>query len=121
MLLERDDALAALTQALAASHVHGQFAAVSGEAGVGKTALLEAFAAGALGSRPPLWGACEARDTPRPLGPLLDMAPGVGGDLEALLAAEAPRHHVFSAFVSGLARRVPPTLVVFEDGPWAAA
>src|SRR4030095_12357251 len=71
-LLERDDALAALVRALAASHPQGQVATVSGEAGVGKTALLEALA-----DQSPtasfLWGACAALGPPGPLGPALAM------------------------------------------------
>src|SRR5262245_44686845 len=121
MLLERDDALRELSRALAASHALGQFAAVSGEAGVGKTALVEAFVAREPGVVPFLWGACEALATPRPLGPLLDMAAELGGDVSALVAAEAPRHHLFAAFVACLARRRTPALVVFEDVHWADA
>ena len=45
---------------------------ISGEAGIGKTALVEAFvdALNSASTRP-LWGACEALATPRPLGPLI--------------------------------------------------
>ena len=118
-LLERDGALASLSDALAASRMQGQVAAVSGEAGVGKTSLLEALAAREGRSAPFLWGACEALATPRPLGPLLDMAADVGSEVEALLATGAPRHQVFAAFAASIARRTPPTVVVFEDVHWA--
>src|SRR4029453_11742508 len=100
-LLERDDALAELERALAASHPQGQIATVSGEAGVGKTALLHALA-----ERNPaasiLWGACEALSTPRPLGPLLDLAPELGDEIDELLAAAVPRHQVFAAFAAAV-------------------
>jgi predicted ATPase len=69
MLLEREDALRELSRALTASQTRGQFASVSGEAGVGKTALVAAFVAREPGVVPFLWGACEALATPRPLGP----------------------------------------------------
>jgi predicted ATPase len=114
-LLERDEPLAALSYALAASHGQGQFAAVSGEAGVGKTALLEAFAAREGETTAFLWGACEALGTPRPLGPLLDMAPDLDAEVTALLANAALSHDVFAAFATSLARRTPPIVVVFED------
>ena len=117
-LLERDDALAALGRALAASHPQGQIATVSGEAGVGKTALLEALADQSPAASF-LWGACEALGTPRPLGPLLDLAPELGGDIEPLVATTVPRHQVFAAFATAVARRRPPTCVVFEDVHWA--
>jgi DNA-binding CsgD family transcriptional regulator/tetratricopeptide (TPR) repeat protein len=118
MLFERDEPLAALARALDASRAQGQLAAVSGEAGVGKTSLLEALAAGERDVAF-LWGACEALDTPRPLGPLLDMAPALDADVEAALRSGNPRHQVFGAFLDSLARRSPPTVVVFEDVHWA--
>ena len=118
-LLERDEPLAALSYALAASHGQGQFAAVSGEAGVGKTTLLEAFAAREGETTAFLWGACEALGTPRPLGPLLDMAPDLDAEITARLANGAPSHDVFAAFAASLARRTPPIVVVFEDVHWA--
>src|SRR4029450_2286902 len=106
-LLERDDALAALGRALAASHPQGQIATVSGEAGVGKTGLLEALA-----DQSPtasfLWGACEALGTPRPLGPLLDLVPQLGGDIEPLVATIVPRHQFFAAVATAVDRRRAP-------------
>ena len=121
MLLEREDALRELSRTLTASQTLGQFASVSGEAGVGKTALVAAFVAREPGVVPFLWGACEALATPRPLGPLLDMAHDLGDDVPALVAAEGARHQLFAAFVAGLARRKAPALVVFEDVHWADA
>ena len=119
-LLEREEALTALSRMLAAAREHGQFAAVCGEAGIGKTALLEAFAVREHQAATFFWGACEPLDTPRPLGPLLDMAAELGpsdartsdpaSDLDALLASGAPRHQVFAAFATCIARRTPPPL-----------
>jgi DNA-binding CsgD family transcriptional regulator len=118
-LLERETALGALGHALVASRTHGQIAAISGEAGVGKTSLLEALSAREGAGTPFLWGACEALATPRPLGPLLDMAADLGSDVEALLASVAPRHQVFAAFAASVARRSVAPVVVFEDVHWA--
>src|SRR5262249_36295308 len=66
-----------------------------------------------------LWGSCEALATPRPLGPLLDMASDLNGEVNALLASGAPSHQVFDAFAASVARRPPPIVVVFEDVHWA--
>jgi len=44
----------------------GRLVLVSGESGIGKTALLEAFQAGLPDARW-LWGACDGLLTPRPL------------------------------------------------------
>src|SRR5919197_1103697 len=74
-LLERSAELAALDACLAAvvGGGGGRLVLVGGEAGIGKTALVRAFCARAPAPRV-LWGACDALFTPRPLGPLLDVA-----------------------------------------------
>jgi predicted ATPase len=90
-LLERDESLARLTGlAQEVAGGAGRLVLVGGEAGVGKTALLRRFADG-LQCRT-LWGACDALRTPRPLGPLLDVAESAHGELAALLAGPAPPH-----------------------------
>lgn len=118
-LLEREDALRELESALDdAGRGEGRVLLLGGEAGVGKTALVEQFA-GSL-SRPAalLWGACDPLFTPRPLGPLYDMA--AAGDIPqvaALLVDTADRAALFAAFFAALQSR--PSLVVFEDIHWA--
>jgi len=87
---------------------------IGGEAGVGKTALVREFAAG----RRVLWGACDPLLTPRPLGPLLDVAEAAGGEL--LAAAEAGARP--AALVAALLRELrasPGTVLVLEDVHWA--
>jgi DNA-binding CsgD family transcriptional regulator/tetratricopeptide (TPR) repeat protein len=108
-----------LTRAVVAARVRGQLVGISGEAGVGKTSLIEALAAREGQGISFLWGACEALGTPRPLGPLLDMASELGSEFETLIASGAPRHQVFAAFAAAICRRTPPTVVVFEDVHWA--
>ena len=77
-LLERSGQLRALGGALAAaaSGRHGRIVLVAGEAGIGKTALLRRFCAGVAGSARVLWAGCDPLFTPRPLGPVLDLARG---------------------------------------------
>src|SRR4051812_3309844 len=94
----------------------GRVVLVHGEAGVGKTALVRA-AAGALAGRDVLIGGCDALSTPRPLGPLRDLAPEMGGSLAAALAEGAAPHAVFSAALGYL--RAAPRVMVFEDVHWA--
>jgi DNA-binding CsgD family transcriptional regulator/tetratricopeptide (TPR) repeat protein len=118
-LLEREDSIDALTRALSASRAHGQVAGISGEAGVGKTSIIEVLAAREGQSTSFLWGACEALGTPRPLGPILDMASELGCEFETLITSGIPRHQVFAGFASAIGRRTPPTVVVFEDVHWA--
>jgi predicted ATPase len=71
-LLERADELEALRGALGGvdESGHGKLAFVRGEAGVGKTALVDSFTA-SLRSWRVLRAACEPLHTPSPLGPFL--------------------------------------------------
>jgi DNA-binding CsgD family transcriptional regulator/tetratricopeptide (TPR) repeat protein len=105
-LLERGPALAVLEDALSsARRGEGRLVFVSGDAGIGKTALVRSFCA-RFGGRA-LLGSCDRLQTPRPLGPFVDM--GVEG--------ETPRA-VFDALVDEL-RTAEPTVVVVEDAHWA--
>ena len=65
-----------------------------------------------------LWGACDALITPRPLGPLLDVARETGGELAELVRVGALPHDVTSVLLGELTRP-PPTILVFEDVHWA--
>jgi DNA-binding CsgD family transcriptional regulator len=112
-LLEREELLAQLD---AARSDGGRLFFVGGEAGVGKTSLVRELAERASGRV--LQGACENLATPTPLGPLVDVASSLGGDLGEQLAAGGEPRHVALALVDEL-RRGPPSLVVIEDLHWA--
>jgi DNA-binding CsgD family transcriptional regulator/tetratricopeptide (TPR) repeat protein len=121
-LLERDRELAALAALLDESAAgQGRIALISGEAGIGKTALVERFAAQAQHPGRPhvrtVWAACEALFTPRPLGPLYDIARQTTHQLRALLDGAAHRAAVFAALFDVLARA--PTILIIEDIHWA--
>jgi hypothetical protein len=118
-LLERDEPLAALARALAAARTIGQLVTVSGEAGIGKSSLLAAFAEREASNARVFWGYCEALGTPRPLGPLLDIAAPLGGRTAAALVEGVPRHDVFAAFLADLARPATSIVAIFEDVHWA--
>ena len=118
-LLERENFFQQLQDTLAeVTHGPGRVALVSGEAGIGKTSLVEQFAETAKNACRVLWGACDALFTPRPLGPLHDIALQIRGDLLTLLAEEAPRATIFSAVFEELQSQ-SPTVLVFEDVHWA--
>jgi DNA-binding CsgD family transcriptional regulator/tetratricopeptide (TPR) repeat protein len=115
-LLERSDQLSVLEASLAevTSRGRGRLVLVSGEAGVGKTALLRRFCDDLGDSARVLWGNCDALFTPSPLGPLFDIAETTGGELESLVASGAKSHEVVAALALELGRRAP-TVIVLED------
>ena len=118
-LLERDTYLVALDEYVAsAADGHGRLVLLSGDAGIGKTTLVDAFR-----DRHPdatwLWGACDASFTPRPLGPLFEIAFGAGGELAELARADTERNTLFSASVRALETADRPVVMVVEDLHWA--
>lgn len=117
LLVERDVPLQELEVAWRRAAGSGCFVLVSGEAGIGKTALVDAFARRYQGRARLLWGACDALFTPRPLGPLHDMAAQLAGELPDLLKAEANRSLIFLASLQALQQQ--PALAVIEDVHWA--
>ena len=98
-LLERDAERAKLDAALArASGGHGSAILIAGEAGIGKTALVREFCDEHATDATVLWGVCDALDTPRPLGPLYDIARAAGGPFAEAMTGERPPHERFVAF-----------------------
>jgi DNA-binding CsgD family transcriptional regulator len=119
-LLERDQALAGLNAALAsAERGKGGSVLVSGEAGIGKSALVERFAHEQASRIRTLFGRCESMLMPRPLGPLVDLAARLPPSVGQALHAGQLYSSLFPAFLDWL--RQAPTLLVFEDLHWADA
>jgi DNA-binding CsgD family transcriptional regulator/tetratricopeptide (TPR) repeat protein len=117
-LLEREPFLRALGEYAAdAVSGNGRLVVIIGEAGIGKTALADAFRA----SRPELcwyWGACDGGFIPRPLGPLYDIVGSADGPVRDLMSADSDRNELFAAVLALLAEN-GPTGVVIEDLHWS--
>ena len=102
-LLERDDALVVLHGALSEVRAGaGRMVLVSGEAGIGKTALVRSFAGSVRGSARVLEGACDALAAPRPLGAFVDLGGDPGDRLRDLVALGVSPHEVFDALADEL-------------------
>ena len=125
-ILEREAALSTLQDALDdALAGGGRFALLFGEAGIGKTSVVRAFQEVASGRVRVVSGACEALFTPRPLGPVHDIADRVGGPLLDALTAQSSRGTILGALqatldaISYLGRRLDTTpcvlLATFRD------
>jgi predicted ATPase len=118
-LIERESQLAALHQyADEASQGQGRLVLISGEAGVGKSVLLEQLAE-ELDQASWLWSGCDGLFTPAALGPLLDIASHLDGELLRLCRAEAKRDQLYGALVRQLSGLRTLTVIVIEDVHWA--
>ncbi|MGH3413318.1 MAG: helix-turn-helix transcriptional regulator [Marmoricola sp.] len=118
-LLEREQQLGSLTQyAEEARTGHGRLVLVAGEAGAGKSSLVELLEERLPDAR---WarGSCDGLFIPRPLAPLYDAAGALGGHLADLVHQDAPRDVLFTALLEDLARSDRLTVLVIEDLHWA--
>jgi DNA-binding CsgD family transcriptional regulator/tetratricopeptide (TPR) repeat protein len=120
-LLERSEQLRILGEDLAAvlSAGEGRIALVSGEAGIGKTALLRRFCASLDEAERVLWAGCDPLFTPRPLGPVLDLIEQIGGDAAARVLDATKPYDVAGTLLREL--RATPSVLVLEDLHWADA
>jgi DNA-binding CsgD family transcriptional regulator/tetratricopeptide (TPR) repeat protein len=120
ILLERSQQLATLVEQLRAvtETMSGRLVLVGGEAGVGKTALVRRFADENGDRAWTLFGACDPLFTPRPLGPFLDVAEAIAGELNELVLAGGRPHEVATALMKEL-RANAPAIVILEDLQWA--
>src|SRR5258706_11464435 len=123
-LLERASQLQTLSSALAQAKTgQGCVALIYGEAGIGKTSLIEHFINEHKISWRILRGLCDSLFTPRPLGPLDDIAlqtsspKGAQGNLSALLHSESNQTAIFSECLNEL--QTQKTILVVEDVHWA--
>ncbi|MEZ5833866.1 MAG: AAA family ATPase [Dongiaceae bacterium] len=122
VLLERDHFLEELDAALRdAKAGRGTVALVYGEAGIGKTSVVERFVELRRQSARVMWGRCDPLFTPDPLGPLHDMAMHLPEEWRRQLQAGANRPALFSGLAQALRKAGEPFILVIEDVHWADA
>jgi predicted ATPase len=118
-LLERSSFLETLAHyGTDARQGNGRLVLISGESGMGKTVLIEAFQQRTANARW-LWGACDGIRTPRPLGPLFDIGMQAGGELAELCRRDANRDQLFAAFLAEANAHAMLTVAVIEDVHWS--
>lgn len=118
MLLERDEQLTLLLQCASDAKLgHGRVVLVAGEAGVGKTSLMQALQQ-ELSAGMVCWGMCDALFTPQALGPVYDIALSLSAETRELAVNTANSGELFPAILAELSK--PDTRVLLiEDLHWA--
>ena len=115
-LLERSEQLSTLGEVFSTvvERGRGRMVLISGEAGIGKTSLVRRFCDQADGAVRVLSGACDVLFTPRPLGPLLDVAEAAGGELANVVESGVVPYEVAAAVGRAL-QQWAPSILVLED------
>lgn len=118
LLLERDGDLAVLqATVIDAASRRGSVVLLAGEAGIGKSSLVEAWRQDPGADARVLVGWCDDFLTSRTLGPLRDVARVTGGALADAVAA-LDTGAVLDALLAELSHPLQPTLLVLEDVHW---
>jgi len=116
-LIEREGSVQFLQRQFAVDNA-GHAVFIAGEAGSGKTSLVNFFVKSLPESVNGFFGACDSLFIPRPLGPLHDVAQQTGPRLARKIQEEKDRGMVFTAFTSEIAS-YKNSVLVFEDVHWA--
>ncbi len=118
MILEREVELAKLAQLLDnAASSGGRVVLVRGEAGIGKSALINRFLRDCEDRADTLLGGCDDLLTPQPLAPIWDIARSTPSLVRPL--TDGDRRAVMEMLLGLLSRQLRPTVLVLEDTQWA--
>jgi predicted ATPase len=119
-ILEREGELAVLADAAAAAAGgNGSVVLVFGEAGIGKSSLVDALRAQLPAEGRMLVGYCDDLATPRTLGPFRDLVGTVGAELSRAVLDGGDRDRLLAALRAELDWPDHPAVLVVEDVHWA--
>lgn len=119
-LLERQAQLGELARTLReAGTSAGKIVFVSGEAGVGKSVLVEEFTHQVGRAARVLWGHRDALQTSRVLGPVNEVVAGLALQPSVQRESALSRDQLFSRLLERLSPPNPVSIVVLEDLHWA--
>lgn len=119
MFLERQAAVKKLHDVMDDLHTSGSLVLLSGEAGIGKTTLLEHVHRELSLHADVMWTGCDPLFTPRPYAPFYDFAQSGFPKLHNALENNANAHVIFTCLYNELGNLTKPTLIIIEDVHWA--
>ncbi|MFT6991180.1 MAG: DNA-binding CsgD family transcriptional regulator/tetratricopeptide (TPR) repeat protein [Paraglaciecola sp.] len=119
MFLEREAAIRKITDGISKIAQSGKILLLSGEAGIGKTTLLEHVRMHADTSIDIHWSGCDPLFTPRPYAPIYDFAQVISPDLLTHLEKGAIPNMIFGRFFQAISKLAKPTILIIEDVHWA--
>jgi DNA-binding CsgD family transcriptional regulator len=121
-LLERQKQLEELNRCFNEARAgSGKLVLIAAEAGVGKSALVERFAAERRRDARTLWGACDGLSTPPALAPVHELATQTRLLHGRAARVEESRERLFRILLDDFAQPEPACIVVLEDLHWADA
>src|SRR5258706_4038155 len=115
-LLERHKQLDDLHRCLREARAGcGKLILVAGEAGIGRSSLIEQFVSEHRRDARALWGACDALSTPRALAPVHEIAAQTAALGGRAAREDVSRDWLFPVLLEDLARPEHASIVVLED------
>ncbi|MBE7171685.1 MAG: AAA family ATPase [Williamsia sp.] len=92
---------------------------IAGEAGIGKSSLIKAFRQAVEDSCQVYEALCDSLFTPRPLGPVYDLAVQMDPEMAEVFRTTPSRTELFARVAQEFAAGNRPTLLIIEDVHWA--